>query len=194
MQCCRWMGMAGMWMLSVCANAGGLMQRDFWFPVYQGQRLAYCLADEKTCGLPVASRYCRRLGYQRATRDGIDYNVGLANYLSSQGQERCTGWRCHGFKLITCEGGVASYDMGAYLQPEKVFNMPRLSDYPVAWCHDIAQKECGYKAAYSFCRRMGYHKPVHFTSKPTAASRTLGDEALCFGRHCLAFKTITCRR
>ena len=40
--------------------------RNFWQPFYHGERLNYCMLGGKDCGYPVATRYCRIMGYARA--------------------------------------------------------------------------------------------------------------------------------
>jgi hypothetical protein len=58
--------------------------RNFWYPTYNIQRLSYCSFCGKECGLAVANRYCKMMGYEKATKQIIDYNVGLTNYLSAR--------------------------------------------------------------------------------------------------------------
>ncbi|WP_242604460.1 hypothetical protein [Legionella gresilensis] len=170
-----------------------LFYRNFWQPYYHGQRLDYCMVGGVNCGLPVANRYCQMMGYARADQQRIAHNVGLTNYISCP--KRCKGWRCNGFKTIRCVGYQLHKPPKAYHYRYRRFVYPRYNEYRVAWCYD-GVRGCGRRAAYSFCRRMGYLKVSSFSiQKHVAATKAIGNQKLCFGKECChAFTQITCFR
>ncbi len=166
--------------------------RSFWLPNYNGQRLNYCTIDGKFCGLEVANRYCRMLGYLKADQQVIDHNVGLTQFLSLSA--RCRGWQCNGFKTIRCVTNLKHNPPHPYHYRSKHFAYPRFNNYRVDWCYD-GQKGCGQPAAYSFCRRMGYLTNHKFAiQKQISATKALANQKLCFGKECNAFEFINCYR
>ncbi|BCA95073.1 hypothetical protein TUM19329_14340 [Legionella antarctica] len=166
--------------------------RNFWHPVFHGQRLDYCTFDGKECGNAVANRYCHMLGYDYSSQNVIAYNVGLTNYLDSRAQ--CTGWRCNGFMTIGCATGLSHGPPKPYHYREKRFAVPRYNDYRVDWCYD-QNHGCGLTAANSFCSRMGFMQAKHFVKETeVSATKSIGSQQLCFGNHCNAFKMIVCYR
>ncbi|HAU1034029.1 TPA: hypothetical protein ACT9A3_000551 [Legionella pneumophila] len=166
--------------------------RNFWHPTYLGQRLDYCTLDGKECGKEVANRYCQMLGYDYSTQNVIAYNVGLTNYLGSKAQ--CKGWRCNGFMTIACAIGLSHTPPKPYHYREKKFAVPRYNDYRVDWCME-RNKGCGKQAANSFCNRMGYMQAKDFVKQAqVSATKTIGNQELCFGNQCNAFKMIICYR
>ncbi len=166
--------------------------RNFWFPTYRGERLHYCDVQGKECGLKVATRYCKMLGFASADQHIIDHNIGLANFLSTKAY--CKGWRCDGFKTIRCVAFLPHRPPQSYSYRFKHFVFPRYDHYRVAWCYD-GYGSCGAKAAYSFCRRMGYLGAKNYKlDQGIAATKALGNQKLCFGKHCNAFSYIDCYR
>ncbi|KTC81342.1 hypothetical protein [Legionella brunensis] len=165
--------------------------RNFWMPKYHGERLNYCMLDGK-CGSVVANRYCRLMGYERADQQIIDNNVGLTNYLFCN--LRCKGWHCNGFKTIRCVSNMSHNPPKAYHYRLRRFVYPRFNNYRVDWCYD-GHRGCGRKAAFSFCRRMGYLDVRRFSiQKHIAATKAIGNQKLCFGVLCNAFESIDCNR
>ncbi|KTD29424.1 hypothetical protein [Legionella maceachernii] len=174
------------------ANRSNYFYRNFWLPTYHGERLNYCTVDSKHCGLPVASRYCQMMGYLRADQQVIDYNVGLTNFISSS--MRCKGWRCNGFKTIRCVADLTPIPPKPYHYRFRRFVYPRFEQFRVAWCYD-GQRNCGRRAAFSFCRRMGYLRASRYALQQNiAATKAIGNQKLCFGHQCNAFAYITCYR
>ncbi|KTD21187.1 hypothetical protein [Legionella londiniensis] len=166
--------------------------RNIWEPTYHILRLNYCMFDGKECGMAVASRYCRMLGYDGADKEIVANNVGLTHVLASKA--KCQGWQCNGFKLIRCIGKINHQPAKPYYYREKRFVYPRLDSYRIAWCYKDG-KECGQRAAYSFCRRMGYLQAKHYKKETEiAATKELGNQKLCFGKDCSGFQYITCYR
>ncbi len=181
--------------LSGQANAGVHQQtfsRNFWRPTFHIQRLNYCTLDGKECGLVVASKYCKMMGYERADEAIIDYNIGLTNYLLSSAQ--CKGWRCNGFMLITCAGDFSHKPGKNYYYRSQRFVFPRIAHYRIDWCYENGLG-CGQRAAYSFCRRMGYMNAQYYKKQEdVSATKALGNQKLCFGEDCSGFSSITCYR
>lgn len=176
------------------ANADNKLNfsRNFWSPTYNIERLSYCSFGGKECGLPVANRYCRLMGYEKATKEIIDYNVGLTNYLLSHA--RCKGWSCNGFMLITCTGAFHHKPPKNYYYRSQRFVFPRFGHYRIDWCYENG-KGCGQQAAYSFCRRMGYKRAQHYKKEDgIGATKAIGNRRLCFGKQCSGFSAITCYR
>ena len=166
--------------------------RDFWSPTFHIQRLNYCTLDGKECGPAVANKYCKMMGYERADVAIIDYNIGLTNYFLSSAQ--CRGWRCNGFKLITCVGNFSHHPKQNYYYRSQRFVFPRIDHYRIDWCYESG-RGCGQRAAYSFCRRMGYMNAQYYKKQDdVAATKALGNQKLCFGDDCKGFSSITCYR
>lgn len=166
--------------------------RNFWSPTYHIQRLNYCTLDGKQCGLAVASQYCKMLGYEKASEEIIDYNVGLTNYFLIRAQ--CKGWNCNGFTLITCVGNFPHKPAKDYYYRLKRFVFPRFGHYRVDWCYENGQG-CGQHAAHSFCRRMGFMNAHEYKKQEhVSATKAIGNHKLCFGKTCDGFSSITCYR
>lgn len=166
--------------------------KNFWYPTYHCQRLNYCSLDGKSCGLSLANHYCKILGYRGADKEIIDYNVGLTNFLSTKA--RCKGWQCNGFMLIRCIGNFSPKHQPNYYYRSNRFDYPRFNHYRVNWCYQNDQG-CGQRAAYSFCRRMGYSRADYYQKEDNVpATKALGNQRLCFGKACSGFSSITCYR
>lgn len=166
--------------------------RDIWQPTYQILRLNYCTLDGQECGLKVASRYCRMLGYDKADKQMIANNVGLTHFIHSK--TKCKGWQCDGFKMIRCVGSIDHEPRKLYHYRQRRFAFPRMDHYRVAWCYQHG-KNCGRQAADSFCRRLGYLKANDYKKQSQiAATKALGNQKLCFGKKCNGFEYITCHR
>lgn len=177
---------------SVYANDPAVFFRSFWDPKYHGLPLAYCNIDDAECGNSIALAYCNMMGYQGVQKQLIAHNVGLTHYINNQGQ--CKGWRCDGFKLITCRGKWSKENRRNYQYRMASFAFPRYEHYRVDWCYEKG-KSCGARAAYSFCRRMGYDSAQAYEKQNhVPATRSLGDHQLCFGNQCHGFSKIICYR
>ncbi|CDZ78906.1 hypothetical protein BN59_03221 [Legionella massiliensis] len=173
-------------------NRANNFYRNFWMPTYHGIQLSYCTVDGKTCGLAVATRYCQMMGYHRADQHVIEHNVGLTNYIGSTAT--CQGWRCNGFKTIRCVAELTHKPPKGYHYRYRKFVYPRFDYYRVDWCYD-GKRGCGQRAAFSFCRRMGYLQTRRYQiEKGVAATKAIGNQKLCFGKECNAFKSIICYR
>ena len=180
---------------AVAANAtppSKTFHRSFWSPTYHMQRLSYCTRDGRECGLPVATQYCKLLGYEASDKALIEYNVGLTHYFPTGAC--CKGCRCHGFQLIRCKGPISHKPASRYYYRSMRFDLPRFEGSRVDWCYD-KEKGCGQRAAYSFCRRMGYSKAAAYQHQPhVPVTRTIGSKRLCMGKVCQGFRYITCYR
>ncbi|OGV37935.1 MAG: hypothetical protein A3E88_03305 [Legionellales bacterium RIFCSPHIGHO2_12_FULL_35_11] len=166
--------------------------RDFWDPHYHGKLLNYCSRDKKDCGVNIASKFCKLMGYEKSSKALIAYNVGVSIYMDNC--PLCKGWDCNAFKLIRCSSNLKHSPVQSYYFREQTFVLPRFEKYRIAWCYENG-KGCGYRGAYSFCRRMGFSKTVDYKiDKSIYATKSLGDHKLCFGEECQAFASITCFR
>lgn len=166
--------------------------RTFWHPTYLGQRLNYCSFDGSECGSKLANRYCRMLGYDRASQSLIAYHVGLTNFLDTRA--RCVGWRCNGFMNINCAKNLAHKPPRSYHYRKKQFFHPRYNLYRLDYCYK-RERGCGKRAANSFCSRMGYMQASRFEiEKSVSATKTIGSQELCFGKQCHGFELIICYR
>jgi hypothetical protein len=166
--------------------------RDFWFPKYHGIRLSYCTDDKKTCGLALASNYCALMGYDKAAKMMIEHNVGLTRYPATDYQ--CQGWKCDGFKFITCQESLKKKPTPVYYYRMRDFAFPQFENYRVDWCYK-QKTGCGKRAADSFCRHLGYRRSKGYEKEVhVSATRTIGSQALCFGQACSGFSRITCYR
>lgn len=178
-------------------NAQGASQsqnyyRTFLNPVYQGSRLAYCMEGDKTCGLPVANRYCQQMGYEHATQQIIDYNVGKTQAFLCR--KPCKGWQCNGFSLIRCVGQIIHKPISAYYYRSQAFVCPRFNHARVDWCYENG-KGCGKRASNSFCRRMGYLRAKSYKiQNHVLQTKAIGNHRLCLGEQCKAFGEIICYR
>jgi len=166
--------------------------RDFWYPLYHGMRLSYCSENQKECGLPLASKYCKLMGYEKASEERIEHNVGLTRYPASTKQ--CQGWRCDGFMFISCEENLKKAEPPIYYYRTQDFVLPRFNNYRVDWCYKRDTK-CGSRAANAFCRQQGYRRATSYDKQTKVlATQTVGDQELCFGKTCDGFSHITCYR
>lgn len=166
--------------------------RSFWNPKYHGKLLDYCLVDKKQCGTIVADQYCKMMGYDNSTQSTIAYNVGLTNYLDTC--IGCKGLNCNGFMRITCSAKTRHKPIRDYYFRMRKYVFPRFNNYRIDWCYENGHG-CGKRAAFSFCRRMGYmRESAYIKESNVAATKALGNQRLCFGKDCNAFKSITCYR
>ena len=166
--------------------------RSVWNPTYQGKRLDYCAMGERVCGLPVANRYCQLLGYENAARGVVDYAVRSTHYMDTH--KGCKGWNCKGFMLIRCQGELTHKPAKAYYYRKQAFVFPRFEHSRVDWCYEDGQG-CGLRAAYSFCRRMGYARAKEYKIQThVSETRSIGNRKWCVGPTCNAFTSITCYR
>lgn len=167
--------------------------RDFFYPKFDAMRLAYCNQDRSVCGKEIANKYCKIMGYDKAGKIRKEHNVGLTKYAGTQLQ--CKGWKCDGFKWITCIESLEQKPTAVYYYRYRAFEAPRFDNYRVAWCYKDKRKGCGQRAATAFCRHMGYKKARGIVKdNKIAATRSLGDGTLCFGASCNGFRHITCYR
>lgn len=166
--------------------------RSFWSPSYHGASLDYCTLEPKSCGLVVANKYCRLMGYDKSVQHIIAHNVGLTHFIGTKAQ--CKGWECDGFKLIRCVNKMRHTPIKAYYYRYEKFAYPKFDHYRVDWCYKKGA-QCGMKAAHSFCRRMGYIKATKIKlADHVFATKAIGDQSLCFGEACKGFSQITCYR
>ncbi len=181
-------------LVSTCAYSASRdsFSRSFWLPIYHGKALNYCSTDGKQCGLQVASRYCQMMGYEKADKATIAYNIGVSHYINSAGL--CKDWRCNGFKTIRCIAKITHKPPKETDYRLARFSVPRFNNYRVDWCYD-GQKQCGKRAAFSFCRHLGYMSVKSFViEKHIGITQAIGNQKICLGQSCQGFKEIICFR
>lgn len=184
------------WALLGCvlaiAKPNETYHRSFWQPEYHGQLLNYCTIKGSQCGMPVATQFCKMMGYKKASQATIANNVGLTHFIDASA--RCVGFQCNGFKTIECTGIISDNPPKPWHYRFKRFVFPRYNHYRVDWCYD-GKNGCGQRAAFSFCRRMGYMDVKQYTiQKQVVATQAIGNQKLCFGANCNAFAKINCYR
>ena len=166
--------------------------RTFWSPLFHGHRLDYCVGEGKTCGLPVANHYCQLMGYEKATQQEIDYNVGMTRSFSTR--KPCKGWQCNGFTMIRCMAKFTHKPVSNYYYRSQEFVFPRFNHGRVDWCYEEGTG-CGERAAKSFCRRMGYTRAKQYKiQRHVSQTRAISNHKVCVGNDCNAFSSITCYR
>ena len=171
--------------------------RNIWNPIYHGKLLNYCAVDQKECGLQLATHYCRLLGYDHADRAIIAYNTGCSNYIINlpvRLHARCCGAHCNSFKLIRCVNFFQHQHNALYYNRVRSFVYPRFNHQRIDWCYD-GDAGCGYKAAFSFCRRMGYMQTKYYKiDNNINLTIAIGNQKLCVGTKCRGFTKIDCFR
>jgi hypothetical protein len=166
--------------------------RNYWTPMYHGLPVAYCLNDGTTCGMQVATRYCQWMGYQRADHIRAAYNLGHTRFFGSR--LPCKHWQCSGFKTIRCVGRIHHHPPPSYVFRKKRFPVPRYMGQRIDWCAGNG-RGCGYKAAYSFCRRIGYTKTIGFArANHVGTTAAIDNQRVCAGLECVGFQYIDCYR
>jgi len=76
------------------------INRNFRLPTLGGVALNFCLGHSKSCGQPVADRYCRRKGFRRSLHYSRLASVGKTKYI--QTGKNCYGNSCNSFSFIKC--------------------------------------------------------------------------------------------
>lgn len=73
-------------------------------PMYQGNRLDWCVTWAQNCGKPAADAYCRHQGFTHATRFEQAPNIGGRRSTRLIGTGAiCDQPACDGFRFIRCE-------------------------------------------------------------------------------------------
>ncbi len=76
--------------------------KNFFTPQFQGGRLSSCLADNSTCGKPVADAFCKAEGFSESILFARE-PISEAKLLD--GEALCTGGSCEAFTRIKCFSG-----------------------------------------------------------------------------------------
>ena len=167
--------------------------RMFWHPMMKGERLNYCNEDKSACGKKIADCYCKANGYEKSSRFNQAPNIGLTRFVS--GKNECQGWKCSGFDYVECKGERKYHSRPLSDYRQALFSRPRWKNLPLAWCYSQNHKNCGYKAAYAFCRWQGYGKVIkHSVAKCVDATKQIGTGAICVNDNCKGFEYIICGR
>ena len=166
--------------------------REFLHPSYYGHQLSWCNEPGKICGKAVADNYCQMMGYLRADRFRIAYDVGLTRYMGTN--RLCGHYSCDGFQSISCLQRHDRNPPAPYHYRRYTFNYPRYDHHRIAWCYSD-KGQCGRVAAHSYCRQVGYAKAIDYKKAIVSGiTQRLGSKQLCIGSKCSAFKQITCYR
>jgi hypothetical protein len=179
--------------LSFSCFGGANFYRTIWHPSYHNMRLNWCDQQQKNCGMQVAKQYCRQLGYPEVIKIKKATDIGLSRYIDSNVE--CNTPYCDGFSFIKCGANqLADGDYYTTQVRKKVFYYPRLKEVRIDWCFEKG-KRCGKRAAYAFCRAMGYSNAKGFKQdSQVSQTRTIGGNDLCVGRKCKSFSEIQCVR
>lgn len=73
--------------------------KEFVLPRFQHYRIDWCYQDNESCGKRAASSFCRRMGYEKATKFQPERHLAATRALGNQ--KLCFG-DCKGFDSITC--------------------------------------------------------------------------------------------
>ncbi len=167
--------------------------RTFWAPTFQGEPLNFCTDRYRACGKKPAELFCQKMGYDHVARYLKASDVGFARDIQSN--LICHHALCDSYKMIKCMAGkIENNNYYTYYAKKRKFYKPRYHGYRVAWCYSQG-RGCGRKAAYSFCRRLGYMGASRYQRDlAIGISQAIGTEERCFGGHCKGFKYIICRR
>lgn len=166
--------------------------RIFWNPTVRGQLLNYCEVNKSICGKAVADRYCREMGYARSNQFVKAYNVGLTHFIEAS--IRCKGWECNSFKHIRCVEFIDNTPPKQWHYRFNHFVYPRVDNYRLNWCYE-GEQGCGRKAAFAFCRHQGFMDVKYFKLQShVAATKSIGNQQLCFNNNCKGFAVIDCKR
>lgn len=176
-----------------CAGGGGTGSGSaarFDFPRIDGYRLDWCREWAANCGQPAANAYCRKFGFNRASRFAIDHDIGSHSptKVISSGQI-CNGGFCDGFRFIECRGGNAGG------QTQRRFVAPKIAGTRLDWCREWGTN-CGEPAATAFCRQRGFNRSVsHVMARDIGAStptRVISSGQICNQAFCDGFAEVVC--
>src|SRR5215470_12512453 len=99
----------------------------------------------------------------------------VAQRMRVRGAER--GLRCDGHHGVGTRRHLQASDLQEASTPRLFFT----------W-----GKQCGQKAADTYCRAQGYERATHFDTEPARPTRLASDGRVCDADFCVAFKSVTC--
>lgn len=89
-------------LLPMAAPAAAASARNYFYPDYMGQPLAFCLDGNRGCGRPAATAWCKANGYDDALSFARHANPGAEQLRYADTGKLCSGDKCIGFRQIKC--------------------------------------------------------------------------------------------
>ena len=86
----------------MAAPAGAASARNYFYPDYLGQPLAFCLDGNRDCGRAAATAWCKAIGYDEAISFARRTNTGTDQFRHADTGNLCTSGKCMGFRQIKC--------------------------------------------------------------------------------------------
>lgn len=130
----------------------------------QGVPIDFCpslSSKPEECGIPAATLYCQRAGYDRATyfEGPVSANETVAMQLMMDGEPRPV-WNTTGGQMKKCQataGRNCSTFFMVYCIHDKMFENPTVNGTALDWCATVdGTKDCGRAAADLFCVCNGF--------------------------------------
>ena len=148
----------------------------FNYPRVGGYAVDRCLYYGSQCNQPAADEFCRRSGFQRASRFRWDFMSPTRILGTGQVCNKPGRGGCGGFTFIECQGGRGQ--TGGMHGGERTFNYPRVGGYAVDRCLYYGS-QCNQPAADEFCRRSGFQRARFFRWDFMAPTRILATGQIC---------------
>jgi len=90
-------------LLFLFASEGSAASKTIFKPMFNGNRLDWCMKWSEDCGRPAADAYCRAQGFVRATWFQPEKHIGARSPTRLIGTgATCDLAHCDGFRQITC--------------------------------------------------------------------------------------------
>jgi hypothetical protein len=88
--------------LPMTAPAVAASARNYFYPDYLGQPLAFCLDGNRDCGRAAATAWCKANGYDDAMSFARRTNTGTDQLRYADTGNLCASEKCMGFRQIKC--------------------------------------------------------------------------------------------
>lgn len=88
--------------LSMAAPAVAASSRNYFYPDYLGQPLAFCLDGNRYCGRAAATAWCKANGYDDVLSFARRTNTGSDQLRHADTGNLCASDNCMGFRQIKC--------------------------------------------------------------------------------------------
>jgi hypothetical protein len=89
-------------LLPMTTPAVAASARNYFFPDYLGQPLAFCLDGNRDCGRPAATAWCKANGYDDALSFARQATPATEQLRYADSGKLCTAGKCIGFRQIKC--------------------------------------------------------------------------------------------
>lgn len=173
----------------VAVTAAQATETKFNTPMWNGDRLDWCLNGSTGCGKDAADAFCETRGYESAIKFEQAASIGSQQKtrLIATGAV-CDQNFCDGFKSITCSTP----------RPTTVtINAPTWKGDRLDWCLN-GSTGCGKGAADAFCRAKGLQNAVRFAQAINIGdrpqTRLISTGAVCDQGVCDGFRYIQCMK